>query len=211
VDERRTLIADSALAVVGARGMRALSHAAVDVQAQLPKGSTSYYCRKRIDLLRLTLRRLFAIDLEELQVAADSLTAASPLTVMDVADVVAAVVERWLTEPRRAITRARFELFLAVAHEEELRELNHEHMFAVLALSKGVADVIEPPSAMEQVATALMLADGLMINVIRQGLPSPPRTDIARLMAVAIGAPAPAAPQPSDVALLREVWTDDER
>lgn len=200
------LIADSALAVVGARGMRALSHAAVDEQAGLPKGSTSYYCRKRIDLLRLTLRRLFDVDREELQTAADALIAASPLTVQDVAYVVAGVVERWLTEPRRSITRARFELFLAVAHEEELRDLNHEHMYAVLALSKGVADVIEPPSVMEHVATTLMLADGLMINVIRQGLPSPSRDDIARLMAVAIGAPIAEPARGSDVPLLRQVW-----
>lgn len=201
------LIADSAIGVIGDRGMRALSHAAVDERAKLPKGSTSYYCRKRIDLLRLTLQRLFDIDRDELTAASDALVAASPLSTTDVAWVVAGVVERWLTPERRGLTRARFELFLAVAHEEELREMNHEHMLAVLGVSKRVADAIQPPSAMEHVATTLMLADGLMINVIRQGLPSPTRDDIARLLAVAIGTPLPtSADAGGDIELLRQVW-----
>ncbi|MEH3053878.1 MAG: hypothetical protein PGN13_07705 [Patulibacter minatonensis] len=210
MDPRRTLIADSAIAVVGKRGLRALSHASVDEEAGLPKGSTSYYCRKRIDLLRLTLTRLFAIDREELEAASAELVARSPLSPATVAEVVATVVERWLTGERRLTTRARFELFLAVAHEPELREMNHEHMYAVLDVSRRVAEVIEPPAAMEHVATTLMLADGLMINVIRQDLPSPPRADIARLMAVAIAAPLPPAPAGTgdDVPLIRAVWND---
>lgn len=207
VDPRRTLIADSALQVIGKRGMSALSHAAVDEQAELPKGSTSYYCRKRIDLLRLTLQRLFDLDREELEAATGALLAATPLSATDVAWVVAGVVEQWLSPERRPVTRARFELFLAVAHEEELRGLQHEHMLAVLEISRKVAEAIDPPSAMQHVATTLMLADGLMINVIRQGLPSPPRSDIAQLLALSIGSPLPASTDSGgDIPLIRQVW-----
>lgn len=206
------LIADSALAVVGASGLRALSHAAVDTQAGLPKGSTSYYCRKRIDLLRLTLRRLIDLDQLELQAAADEMIAASPLTPDRVADVVAGVVERWLTGERRAFTRARFELFLAVAHEEELKEVNREHILTVLTIARRVAESIEPPKAREHVATTLMLADGLMVNVLRQDIPSPSRTDIARLLLVAIGAPiTPSTPAETDFEVLRTAWESPPR
>jgi DNA-binding transcriptional regulator YbjK len=211
VDARRMLIADSALQVIGARGMRALSHAAVDEQAGLAKGSTSYYCRKRIDLLRLTMQRLYALDRDELRAAADQLVARSPLSAADVAWVVAGVVERWLSDERRPITRARFELFLAVAHEEQLRERNQEHMIDVLTISRDVAEAIDPPSAIEHVTTTLLLADGLMINVIRQGLPSPARADIARLLAAAVGSPLPPAdPEERDIAVLRSAWDDAE-
>ncbi|MBO9531903.1 MAG: hypothetical protein J7513_02900 [Solirubrobacteraceae bacterium] len=211
MDARRMLIADSAIQVIGARGMRALSHAAVDTEAGLPKGSTSYYCRKRIDLLRLTMRRLYDLDLVELRAAADAMVAASPLAPKDVAWVVAGVVERWLSEERRPITRARFELFLAVAHEEDLREMSHEHMREVLEISAGVAGAIDPPSAIEHVTTTLLLADGVMLNVIRQGFPSPSREDLARILAASVGAPLPPADNAGrDIELLREVWGDDD-
>jgi DNA-binding transcriptional regulator YbjK len=209
MDARRTLIADSALEVIGARGMRALTHAAVDTQAELPKGSTSYYCRKRIDLLALTLRRLHEIDRQELTAATDALLAHSPVTTADVAWVVAGVVERWLSDDWRHVTRARFELFLAVSHEEDLREMNHEHMLTVLEISRRVGEAIDPPSAMEQIAATLLLSDGLMIQVIRQNLPAPSRSDIAQLLATAIGAPLPVVSDSAqEIELLREVWDD---
>ena len=54
--DRKTLIADAAIALLGSAGARGLTHRAVDAQAGLPAGSTSFYCRSRLDLLRLTLR-----------------------------------------------------------------------------------------------------------------------------------------------------------
>lgn len=207
VDARRTLIANSALDVIGARGMRALSHAAVDLQAALPKGSTSYYCRKRIDLLRLTLQRLFEIDRDDMDPVVDKLVSKAPVTSTDVAWVVAGVVEKWLSLERRPRTRARFELFLAVSHEDELREMNNEHLLWLLGLSKAVAEAIDPPSAMEHVVTTLMLADGLMISVIRQDLPSPSRSDIAQLFATAIGSPIPVeSDSRREIDVLRATW-----
>lgn len=207
MDDRRALIADSALRVIGAGGMRALTHAAVDAEAGLPKGSTSYYCRKRIDLLRLTLQRLYAIDHEEISTAADAIVLQAPLSATDVAWAIAGIVEGWLSTEYRSRTRAKFELFLAVAHEEDLRDLQHAHLRDLLAVMKQVADAIDPPSAMEHVATTLMLADGLMINVIRQGLPSPPRSAIAELMAIAIGTPLPERTGPRFTSpVLEEVW-----
>jgi DNA-binding transcriptional regulator YbjK len=49
--ERRTHVLDAALEVVGTRGMRALTHRAVDAQAGLPGGSTSNLFRTREALL----------------------------------------------------------------------------------------------------------------------------------------------------------------
>ena len=64
--DRRTLIADAALRLIGTAGTRALTHRGVDAEAGLPAGSTSYYCRRRVDLLALALRRHATLDLEAL-------------------------------------------------------------------------------------------------------------------------------------------------
>lgn len=55
------LIADSAIEVVARDGVRALTHRAVDFEAGLPSGSTSYYCRTRAQLLTLTVDRLTSL------------------------------------------------------------------------------------------------------------------------------------------------------
>lgn len=48
---RRTIILDAALEIVGRRGMRGLTHRAVDAAARLPTGSTSNVFRTREALL----------------------------------------------------------------------------------------------------------------------------------------------------------------
>lgn len=61
MEDRRTLIADSAIEVVARDGVRALTHRAVDSEAGLPSGSTSYYCRTRAQLITLTVERLTSL------------------------------------------------------------------------------------------------------------------------------------------------------
>lgn len=60
--ERATAIADAAIEVVAAEGMRGLTHRAVDRAAGLPPGSTSYYARTRSALLELTIERIAELD-----------------------------------------------------------------------------------------------------------------------------------------------------
>ncbi|WP_328892678.1 TetR/AcrR family transcriptional regulator [Streptomyces sp. NBC_00236] len=55
---RAALITDAALALLAERGMRGLTHRAVDERAGLPQGSTSNYARTRQSLLEATVRRL---------------------------------------------------------------------------------------------------------------------------------------------------------
>ncbi|MFJ6461537.1 TetR/AcrR family transcriptional regulator [Streptomyces sp. NPDC091387] len=55
---RGELITDAALALLAERGMRGLTHRAVDERAGLPQGSTSNYARTRQALLEATVRRL---------------------------------------------------------------------------------------------------------------------------------------------------------
>ncbi|MFG2408972.1 TetR/AcrR family transcriptional regulator [Streptomyces brevispora] len=55
---RADLITDAALALLAERGMRGLTHRAVDERAGLPQGSTSNYARTRQSLLEAAVRRL---------------------------------------------------------------------------------------------------------------------------------------------------------
>ncbi|MFF3396326.1 TetR/AcrR family transcriptional regulator [Streptomyces sp. NPDC002669] len=55
---RADLIADAALALLAERGMRGLTHRAVDERAGLPQGSTSNCARTRQALLEAAVRRL---------------------------------------------------------------------------------------------------------------------------------------------------------
>jgi DNA-binding transcriptional regulator YbjK len=43
--DRRTIIADTAMTTVAAAGLRGLTHRAIDTEAGLAAGSTSYYFR----------------------------------------------------------------------------------------------------------------------------------------------------------------------
>ncbi|WP_406388433.1 TetR/AcrR family transcriptional regulator [Streptomyces sp. NBC_00887] len=55
---RARVIADTALTLLAERGMRGLTHRAVDERAGLPQGSTSNHARTRQALLEAAVRRL---------------------------------------------------------------------------------------------------------------------------------------------------------
>jgi AcrR family transcriptional regulator len=57
-EDRRARIAEAAIEIVASRGVRALTHSAVDGHLALPKGSTSYYFRTRRALLEAPVRRI---------------------------------------------------------------------------------------------------------------------------------------------------------
>lgn len=55
---RKSEIADAGIRVIATKGARALTHRAVDTEAGIPEGSTSYYARSRRDLLVMVIDRL---------------------------------------------------------------------------------------------------------------------------------------------------------
>lgn len=62
-EDRRDAIADAAIHLVATRGLRGLTHRAVDEAAGLPQGSTSYYLRTRNALLTACVNRMLTRDL----------------------------------------------------------------------------------------------------------------------------------------------------
>ncbi|GAA2936586.1 TetR/AcrR family transcriptional regulator [Streptomyces enissocaesilis] len=115
---RPELITDTALALLVERGMRGLTHRAVDERAGLPQGSTSNYVRTRQALLEATVRRLAEREAQVL--ALDGVPA--PSTGLDgVVGALAAALHRHLTHHRELLV-ARYELGLEATRRPELRE-----------------------------------------------------------------------------------------
>ncbi|WP_159394401.1 TetR family transcriptional regulator [Streptomyces sp. NRRL S-495] len=116
---RPTLIADAAIALIAERGLRGLTHRAVDEEAGLPAGSTSNLARTRAALLDLALARIVERETEGSPVMAGTLpdgAAARELLVQGGAD----LLHRALTVGR-TLTLARLELALEATRRPELR------------------------------------------------------------------------------------------
>ncbi|MBB6565137.1 TetR family transcriptional regulator [Kribbella sandramycini] len=109
--DRRDAIADAAIRLVAERGLRGLTHRAVDTAAGLPPGSTSYYLRTRSALLTACVNRMLERDM--------TLVAPPEATLSPVELVTAMVVG--LAAERPADLLARYELSLEASRQPELR------------------------------------------------------------------------------------------
>ncbi|HET6737339.1 MAG TPA: TetR family transcriptional regulator, partial [Kribbella sp.] len=107
--ERQDAIADAAIHLVATRGLRGLTHRAVDTEAGLPPGSTSYYLRTRNALLTACVARMLARD-----VAGMPPSGTDPLELM-------VAMTTGLAENRPDDLVARYELSLEASRRPELR------------------------------------------------------------------------------------------
>ncbi|MEV4432639.1 TetR/AcrR family transcriptional regulator [Streptomyces sp. NPDC049585] len=116
---RAQLIADTALLLLAERGMRGLTHRAVDEAAGLPPGSTSNLARTRAALLEAAVRRLGERE-EEVLTPREMPDPAAGLDAL--AEAIALALHRSLTGPRELLL-ARYELALEAARRPELRAI----------------------------------------------------------------------------------------
>lgn len=115
---RADLIADAALALLAERGMRGLTHRAVDERAGLPQGSTSNYARTRQALLEAAVRRLAEREARVLAPAELPAPAAGPEGLLAG---LASALHRYLTRHPELLV-CRYELALEATRRPELRE-----------------------------------------------------------------------------------------
>ncbi|HWO66538.1 MAG TPA: TetR family transcriptional regulator [Umezawaea sp.] len=119
--DRRALLADAAIEVVAAHGMRGLTHRAVDTRAGVPQGSTSAYFRTRKALVEGLVHRL--ADVEQAEIEATAPTALDGPPDLDrLATGIAALLDHWLTAGRSR-SLARFACLLEATHHPELRTI----------------------------------------------------------------------------------------
>ncbi|MFI1393975.1 TetR/AcrR family transcriptional regulator [Streptomyces sp. NPDC020681] len=116
---RADLIADAALRLLAERGMRGLTHRAVDETAGLPQGSTSNHARTRQALLETAVRRLAEREAAVLTPEEMPVPRGTPLD--GLVDALALALHRYLTRHRDLLV-ARYELALEATRRPELRE-----------------------------------------------------------------------------------------
>ena len=184
----RERVLAAAIELVGASGVRSLTHARVDRTAGLPQGSTSNYFRTRAALISGVIEAIATAERAEL--ADGPGTMAAGVGTADLVDssgpddLIAAVVETMttvvldLTGAHAVRTRARLALFLELAAEPELRAplevQRHEYeVFArELLASLGARD---PDVA---VRTFMATLDGLILHRITVDPDAPVRPAI---------------------------------
>lgn len=113
--DRRQRIANAGIALIARGGTHRLTHRAVDAEAGLPNGSTSYYARSRRDLIRLVMEQLSAesqADLTDIEVP-------EKLTVRQATDLVGRLAKRLILNGDAQA--ARFSLMFEVRDDDELR------------------------------------------------------------------------------------------
>jgi AcrR family transcriptional regulator len=109
MQDRRTQVTDAALELVAERGLKGLTHRAVDERAGVPAGTTSNSHRTRAALVDAVIARLEERDLAVWAADADAPPPAD-------ADQLAELLARYLgifAGPQAALTRARFAVSVA--------------------------------------------------------------------------------------------------
>ncbi|MFE6622738.1 TetR/AcrR family transcriptional regulator [Streptomyces sp. NPDC008086] len=159
---RADLVADTALALLAERGMRGLTHRAVDEAAGLAQGSTSNVARTRQALLELAVRRLAEREARVLALEEMPDPRGGPGSL---ADGLALATHRALTR-NRELTLARYELALEATRRPELRAYfdatgaRFRDQLTALLTAAGSTD----PS--RHVLSLVAWADGLMFSCV---------------------------------------------
>jgi len=151
-EDRRDAIADAAIHLVATRGLRGLTHRAVDAEAGLPPGSTSYYLRTRKALLDACVRRMLARDLTA-QASPDA--GLEELLVGMVLD---------LVHNRTDDLVARYELSLEASRQPELREAIVQGGRQLRDGLTGLLEALGIPDAEEAAWPVAAMLDGLMYD-----------------------------------------------
>ncbi|WP_030177652.1 TetR/AcrR family transcriptional regulator [Streptomyces sp. NRRL S-813] len=160
---RADRVADAALALLAERGMRGLTHRAVDEAAGLPQGSTSNLARTRQALLDLAVRRL--AEREARVLAPHELPDPRTGGLDSLVDGLALATHRALTR-NRELTLARYELALEATRRPELRShfdaagAYFREQLGALVTAMGSAD----PD--RHVLSLIAWADGLMFSCV---------------------------------------------
>lgn len=117
--DRRIQLLDAALSIVAEKGLKGLTHRAVDVTARVSEGTTSNYYRSRSALVEAVLDRVLQLDAELLQHVGP---AGPPQDADQLAGQLAAMVLA-LARQHSGLTRAR--LALSLDHPEAVTAGHH--------------------------------------------------------------------------------------
>lgn len=164
--DRRAEIADAGIRIIASRGVRALTHRAIDTEVGLSAGSTSYYARTRRDLIVLIVGRLAT------RTTADMSAVQWPdfLTVSTAATLVARAIGATLQREEEHV--ARIALHIEYRHDDEIRALlagDPPVQPHLVAAAERCLQLLGVDDAAEAAADFVGLVDGLLMRRIIRG------------------------------------------
>lgn len=165
-DQRREIVARSAIRILARDGVRALTHRAIDKEANLPQGSTSHVARSRDALLTLVVNSLASRTLADSSSVDAKLTKtpdSNHITTEELADLLAELVDS--LADRRDDMRARYALLLELhsspALHEKLATGSEVHLIARRITASALTRAGLPHSS-EHIDALLRLIDALV-------------------------------------------------
>lgn len=165
----------AALALVGERGIRSLTHLRVDERAGLPRGSTSNWFRTRDALLTGVVTFLAESERADF-VLADLPEIDTPEHLIDAMTGMIATQ----TGPLASRTRARFALFLEGAVNTELLAPLLAQRAAFVGWTTALLTRVGAHSPAEAVRTLMATADGIVLHRVTIDPDAPIRPVITR-------------------------------
>ena len=187
---RREAIADAAITTLAREGSRGLTHRAVDRQAGLAQGSTSYYFRTRDALVMAAVERLAELDAR--------LVPAAPSGPGDgFADAVAGLEEaiRAALGPGRDRLLARYALALEATWRPELRPALDRGEQALRTRFAALTERLGAPDPLAAARDVLVLLDGVLFAAVTRGLSDdgsdPDISGLAGMVLAGVGARGP--------------------
>lgn len=177
---RREDLADAGVRLTARGGARALTHRAVDAEAGLPPGSTTYYARTRRELTALVVDRITA------QLADDLSALRLPEHLDDAAVVGVAIGFLDGLAARRDAQAARFALLLELRDDPDLRA----PLTGAAPVRVGLVDtarvLLEAVGAEDPVGTAVDLVavvDALLLYRVAEAGPLDPAAVLTAYLA----------------------------
>ncbi|WP_130334229.1 TetR/AcrR family transcriptional regulator [Micromonospora kangleipakensis] len=158
--DRRQQLLDAAIRVLGTRGLRQLTHRAVDAEAGLPEGSTSNQFRTRDALVAGVFGRLVEVE----TAAWGRLAGQLPPGDVDAFVAVLGGLIRELTTGGRAIVLARHALFIEAAVHPELRREIGAGRERLARWGMPLVAALGSPDPPAHFRMLLSLVDGLLGN-----------------------------------------------
>jgi DNA-binding transcriptional regulator YbjK len=175
--KRSDVVADAAIALLAERGMRGLTHRAVDEAAGLPPGSTSNLARTRAALLELTLARLTALEWEAVAGAYEGAYERTH-DLAGLSALLAGALHLRLAD--RVHTLARYELALEATRRPELRAIYDRAGRRFRDPAVAILAALGSRDPVRHGRTLVAFAEGLVFDAVVGAGAMPTREELER-------------------------------
>ncbi|MEO0870439.1 MAG: TetR family transcriptional regulator [Pseudomonadota bacterium] len=185
MQDRKTQILDAAVSLLASRGYAGLSHRAVDAQADLSPGSTTYYFSKKIALVEATalhLAELMEADCAHVKLRFADLVATGQKDEA-IEYVTNDIVE--FAEKKREWMLARFELVLVGARDQELRPISNRLDQASKELTAFFVNLVSDGLSDAQIETCVSILDAMALMYVTGRGSAPNKDQIKRILLTA--------------------------